>query len=141
MLEALNLRMSWASRKRLQMDLEAFNLTVPQYMTLRCVYNKEEGCSMSELAESSHQLSATMTGIVDRLEDRGLVERRRDPNDRRAQIVGLTPQGKALMEQANAAKRRVTMQGLSLLTPEERRAMIETTQHYLEILETLSSSS
>lgn len=36
-----------------------------------------------------------MTGVVDRLQERGLVERLRDPADRRAILIGLTPEGEA----------------------------------------------
>ncbi len=135
-LEALNLRLSWVSRRRLQQDLEAFGLTVPQFMAMRCIQDSQQGCSMSELAESSHQVGATMTGIVGRLVDRGLVNRTRDPHDRRTLIVALTPAGSQLMNEISWAKRSRNMEVLSSLSPEERRALIETTQRYLEVMET-----
>ncbi len=90
---------------------------------------------MSELAESSHQVSATMTGIVDRLLDRGLVVRERDPNDRRTLRVGLTPAGKELLERVQQRKRAWMLQFLETLTPDERRLMIDMAQRYLAVLE------
>src|SRR5579864_5657109 len=41
--------------------------------------------------------SGSMTAAVDRLGRRGLVERRNDPNDRRARVVHLTPEGRKLI--------------------------------------------
>jgi DNA-binding MarR family transcriptional regulator len=134
-LEALNLRLNWVSRSWLQRDLVAYNMTVPQYMTLRCIQDSQEGCSMSKLAESSHQLTATMTGIVDRLVERGLVERTRHPSDRRALVILLTPAGLKLMETINAAKRSLIMRVLSSLSMLERQAMLNTTHRYLEVME------
>ncbi len=93
------MRLSLASRRRLALDLEPINLTVPQYTTLRTLHHNPDGCSMSSLAENSFQLSATMTGIVDRLVERDLVQRKPDPADRRSQVVSLTESGYQLMNE------------------------------------------
>jgi DNA-binding MarR family transcriptional regulator len=52
-----------------------------------------EGRSMTSLSQSFHCDASTMTWLVDRLEERGLVERRLTPSDRRVKAVALTPQG------------------------------------------------
>lgn len=135
MLETINVRLSWMERRRLEQELDGFNLTMPQYMTLRCVLKSPAGCSMTELAESSHQLSATMTGIVDRLAERGLVQRERDPRDRRALRVMLTQEGKQLMEKVSERKHARMVALLAALTPEERRTMIEMSRRYLSLVE------
>lgn len=134
-IEALNMRLSWVSRRRMQIDLDAYGLTLPQYMAMRCMQENEQGCSMSDLAEASHQVSATMTGIIDRLADRGLVARNPDPRDRRALRVVLTPAGHELLQQVAATKRELTLKILSELSGEERRAMIDSTRRYLEVME------
>ncbi len=61
------------------------------------------GMLMSSDAMPMVQLSALLscdasyvTGIVDRLQEQGIVERRESPNDRRVKMVGLTPKGRAL---------------------------------------------
>lgn len=135
LLETINIRLSWMERRRLEQELDAFSLTLPQYMTLRCVLSHPDGCSMTELAESSHQLSATMTGIVDRLVERGLVLRERDARDRRALRVGMTPEGKQLMEKVSEQKRARMVRLLADLPPEDRRALIENSRRYLALLE------
>lgn len=133
-LEAINLEMSWASHRRMEQDLAAFNLTAPQYMALRNIESRTEGCTMSALASSSLQVSATMTGIVDRLLERGLVTRARDPQDRRTLQVSLTPAGRDLLAQVNAQKRASTERLLSSFSKEEREMVIDGARRYLAAL-------
>lgn len=57
---------------------------------------------MSDLAECSQTSQASLTGIVDRLEERGLVQRARSDQDRRVVEVDLTSEGRAMMKIANA---------------------------------------
>ncbi|HET9847075.1 MAG TPA: MarR family transcriptional regulator [Candidatus Dormibacteraeota bacterium] len=56
-----------------------------------------EGRSMSALAEEWKLDASTVTWIVDRLEGKGLVQRRPHPSDRRSRLVMLTPKGARLM--------------------------------------------
>src|SRR3981081_681555 len=60
--------------------------------------NAEPPISMRELAERLRSDPSNITGLVDRLEARGLVERRPDPNDRRIKGLALTPPGAKLRE-------------------------------------------
>ncbi|MGH9352140.1 MAG: MarR family winged helix-turn-helix transcriptional regulator, partial [Terriglobia bacterium] len=68
--------------------------------------------------------SGSMTTAVDRLECRGLVERRDDSNDRRARIIHLTGRGRLLIQKAFAGHQRAMEQAVSALKPKERRALI-----------------
>ena len=58
--------------------------------------------AMSELAQCLRCDNSNVTGIVDRLEARGLVERRPGEHDRRTKLVGLTPDGVALRRRLRA---------------------------------------
>ena len=58
------------------------------------VVAKAEGSSQRELADGVRIMGATMTRHLDRLEEAGLIMRSRDPNDRRAVLVYLTPTGR-----------------------------------------------
>ena len=60
--------------------------------------SSSEGRSMSALAEEWKLDASTVTWIVDRLEGKGLVQRRPHPSDRRSKLVVLTPKGARLME-------------------------------------------
>jgi len=76
--------------------LEPYGLTPFHYLVLCCLWEKD-GLSTSGIADKLKQLGATLTGVVDRMEDRQLVYRERDPDDRRIVRIWLTEEGKQLM--------------------------------------------
>ena len=53
---------------------------------------------MGELANAMHCDNSNITGIVDRLEEKGLVERRPADHDRRVKLIAPTPEGASLRE-------------------------------------------
>jgi MarR family transcriptional regulator, organic hydroperoxide resistance regulator len=67
-------------------------------MGLKLLYTIEPGAeaAMSALAETLFCDASNVTGIVDRLEARGLIERRDHPRDRRVKLIALTDDGVAV---------------------------------------------
>jgi len=61
--------------------------------------------STGELALSLHIRPATLTGLADRLEQKGLIRRWADKTDRRVVRIGLTAEGEQLLDEAAAASR------------------------------------
>lgn len=59
---------------------------------------RENGLRQSELAERLEVATVTTSKLIDRLEARGYVERRADPEDRRSNRVHATPQAKSLVK-------------------------------------------
>jgi MarR family transcriptional regulator for hemolysin len=59
---------------------------------------RREGLKQSDLAEQLDIQPITLTRLVDRLCDNGLIERRADPNDRRAKRLYLTPAARPLLD-------------------------------------------
>jgi MarR family transcriptional regulator for hemolysin len=59
---------------------------------------RREGLKQSDLAEALDIQPITLTRLVDRLCDNGLIERRADPNDRRAKLLYLTPAARPLLD-------------------------------------------
>src|SRR6478735_3447607 len=62
---------------------------------------RNEGLKQSELAEMLDIQPSTLTRLIDRLCDNGLIERRNDPNDRRAKRLFLTPAARPVLEKFN----------------------------------------
>lgn len=79
---------------------------------------------MSDLAECAQTSQASLTGIVDRLEDRGLVERVRSVEDRRVVEVSLTEAGAAELSQSRAGFAVRLEHVLSPLSAEERAVFL-----------------
>jgi|SRR5690625_1031361 len=77
--------------------ISPYGVTPVQYALLRQLW-KKDGQFSYELAERLHIDSATITGIIDRLEFNGFIKRRVDPNDRRNKIVFLTEKGRSMEE-------------------------------------------
>ncbi len=61
--------------------------------------------AMSRLAEFLDVSLSNATGLIDRMEERGLVERTRESDDRRVVLVRLTPTGQATLEEIQIMKR------------------------------------
>lgn len=75
--------------------LEPYGVTPVQYALLHQLWRKD-GQFSYELGKSLLLDSATITGIVDRLEQSELIERRLDPTDRRTRLIFLTEKAKKL---------------------------------------------
>lgn len=94
------------------------NLTMPQLKTLMSLYGNERA-TMGELAEALGASVSTLTGIVDRLVDHGLVARENDPHDRRVVVVRLTTEGTGLVDQIFLCARDRLGRVAAQLTDEE----------------------
>jgi MarR family transcriptional regulator, 2-MHQ and catechol-resistance regulon repressor len=81
--------------------------------------------SVSELGKKVLLTSGSITTAVDRLEKRGLVERRGAGNDRRARIVHLTAPGRKLIRKLFREHERVMEQAVSTLTWSERSTLVD----------------
>ena len=76
-------------------ELHHLDVTPIQYASLKCLW-EEDGQMPSQLAETLHLDSSTVTGILSRLQDKGLIIRSFNTGDRRKVIVHLNDEGRAL---------------------------------------------
>ena len=79
---------------------EEHGLTGPQLATLQAASRLGEASSTGALARAVHLSGPTVTGILDRLAKRGLVERARNGQDRRSVTITITPLGEEVMAAA-----------------------------------------
>jgi DNA-binding MarR family transcriptional regulator len=79
---------------------------------------------MGKLAESLDVSVASATGIVDRMEQRGLVERRHDANDRRVVLVHPTEAGLAVFTDLEEHRRAMLATTLALLSNDELKSFL-----------------
>jgi MarR family transcriptional regulator, organic hydroperoxide resistance regulator len=96
-------------------ELRALGLSIPQFDILSTL-TEREGFTQQELAAQLYVTKGNVSGLVDRLVEAGLVERRAIPGDRRSHALHLTREGRALAEHgiaAQAAYVRRTLGGLS----------------------------
>jgi DNA-binding MarR family transcriptional regulator len=81
--------------------LEPLGLTYPQYVTLLALWEGDD-LSVKALGARLALDSATLTPLLKRLEQQGLVEKRRDEEDERVVRVKLTAEGRALQLRARS---------------------------------------
>jgi DNA-binding MarR family transcriptional regulator len=80
---------------------------------------------ITELAELEGLAQPTVTLLVGRLEERGWVTRRRDPDDRRAVLVSHTRSGLSALEQMRSESRAMMREHLSALEDHEVHSLLE----------------
>jgi DNA-binding MarR family transcriptional regulator len=109
----------WIAMRRFGQLLQTFGLTPAQFMALFTLTRSSRPRPMSDLTTASLQDAPTMTGIVDRLEKVGLVERTRSDSDRRVVLVQATPAGHDTVRQVQAKLLDDDVAGCAALTDAE----------------------
>ena len=103
--------------RRAREKLAAYDVTPTQYAVLKVLWERD-GRSAAELGARLVIDSATITGVVDRLEAAGLLERRPDPEDRRVHRLFLTARGGDLHAPLDRAMDRLNAEVGELLGAE-----------------------
>jgi DNA-binding MarR family transcriptional regulator len=99
-------------------ELKALGLSIPQFDLLSTL-TEREGLSQQELAERLYVTKGNVSGLLDRMVEAGLVERRATPDDRRSNALYLTAKGRALAEQGMAAQSAYVARTLGTLEPRD----------------------
>ena len=95
----------------LDRELSQFDISAPQLIVLASVANKEAD-SASTLCRSISYDPGAMTRMIDRLEQKGLIRRMPNPEDRRATNLELTAAGKATLSSTHGRERAVQVRFL-----------------------------
>jgi DNA-binding MarR family transcriptional regulator len=96
--------------------------TLPRFDLLANL-EREDGQTLAALSRRMLVTAGNLTGLVDRAERDGVVERRADPRDRRVSRVFLTPKGRELILQVLPAHARHVGELLAGLDASERREL------------------
>lgn len=107
-----------AFRRHLEAAAEPYGLTATQFMVLRRLWEQDK-LPVQQLARVSFLDAATMTGVLDRLEGKGLIQRVRQESDRRTVQIHLTEEGRALQAPLRHALDHVNQVATAGISPEE----------------------
>ncbi len=119
-------------RRRRDADLAELGLTFAQAHALRLL-DPERPLPMSRLAKELACDASNVTGIVDRLEARGLIERRTAEGDRRLKVLTLTPGGVELRERVLELMTQPPA-AIAALSPADQRALRDILRRAVELL-------
>jgi DNA-binding MarR family transcriptional regulator len=78
-------------------DLRSMGLTMTQFDVIATLGNQPP-MTCKELGEKTLVTKGTLTGVLERLESKGILERKLNPDDARSQMIGLTVEGQRLFE-------------------------------------------
>ncbi|PQO45151.1 MarR family transcriptional regulator [Blastopirellula marina] len=120
--------------------LHEIGLTFPQLAALQAI-RRLQPTTVGKVANSIHLGHATLTGILDRLEKRGLIARQRSETDRRHISVRLTDAGQTLLEKAPPLLHRPFLRRLERLEVWERMQVAATLQRVAAMMENTGGSS
>ena len=104
-----------AVRRHAERHIHSLGLGFSDFAVLEVLLHKGP-TPVNTIGELVHLTSGSITAAIDRLEQKSLVARCTDPSDRRARVVHLTPEGRALIECAfrdHAAAMEAAAGGLS----------------------------
>ncbi|GEO13170.1 MarR family winged helix-turn-helix transcriptional regulator [Microvirga aerophila] len=99
-------------------ELKGLGLSVPQFDLLSTL-TEREGLSQQELAERLYVTKGNVSGLLDRMVEAGLVERRAIPGDRRSNALYLTEKGRGLAEKGIATQKSYVEGTLGGLPPQD----------------------
>ena len=105
-------------------SLAKYDVTPVQYGVLKCLWSQD--CqNPSQIAGSLFLDASTITGILDRMENKGMIKRIADPKDKRSLKVVLTERGRLLEEPVTEIIEEENKKVLQALNEEEREKLAE----------------
>jgi DNA-binding MarR family transcriptional regulator len=115
-------RLGFSIKERAHDALEPLGMT-PQHHAVLSLLEEGSCSTQGTIADRLGYDRSVLVGLLDDLEQKGLVERKRDPGDRRRHHVNLTPAGKAALAEMRAIVKSVEKEFLAPLDAEERRML------------------
>ncbi len=117
--------------------LAPYDLTIEQLHPLKTV-SFSQGITQRQLGDECNKSPANLTRILDRLEKKSLIERRNDPNDRRATLVFLTRQGESLIAEVTELFDSLTEKVTAGITDKDQQIIRQALHTMATNLETIN---
>ena len=108
--------------KYLKVELAQFDVTPVQYGVLKCLWD-EDGQTPKQISNALSLDGSTITGIIDRMENKGLILRIASKEDRRTLNVELTNDGRLLSEPIDKIIEEVNKKVLDSFSLEEQNQL------------------
>jgi DNA-binding MarR family transcriptional regulator len=118
----LLMRAARTLRRRFREVLAPWDLSPHQARALRVV-TQLDGVRLTDLAEALHIAPRSATEVADGLQERGLIERTPDPNDRRAVILRPTDEARRIRAEIDAARSADSAELFARLAPDDRATL------------------
>ncbi|HEY6744462.1 MAG TPA: MarR family transcriptional regulator [Mycobacteriales bacterium] len=118
--QQLSRRLRHGTRQR----LAPLGLTPGQGRALSVLERAGGPMRMAALAEALRVVPRSATGVVEGLEEMGLVRRETDPADRRSVLVGLTAAGRGTLDELAEARRETAEELFGALSPDDQRRLL-----------------
>lgn len=117
-------RLGWAIKDRTFEVFEAAGES-PYHFAVLAVLDESPRETQATIADSLGYDRSWLVGLLDELEQGGLIERKRDPADRRRHLVSLNPAGKRKLDELRAISRGIDDEFLGGLDPDTRKELHE----------------
>ena len=115
-------RLGFAAKDRTMAAYEETGLH-PYHYGVMLVLDEGSRETQGSIADALGYDRGQLVGLLDELEEQGLVERKRDPNDRRRHIVRLTSEGKKALRRLRALAKQLEDDFLTPLSDDDRQAL------------------
>ena len=104
--------------------MKPIGLTSPQFRMIMQL-QREDGVTQSRLANILAVGKVSISGLIDRLEQSGWIERRPEPNDRRSNLIFLTNKAQEIEARMLETGKSLTKQTLKNLTAKQRTDLVD----------------
>lgn len=117
------LRTADVLRRYFSSVLEPYGVTGQQYNVLRILRGAPAGLQTMEIAERMIEKTPGITGLIDRLEEKGLIERERCEEDRRCVYCSITTKGRKLLAMLDEPIREADEDAMASLSESEAETL------------------